>query len=76
MQIYLFDIAFIQVYCNDGQYSSTATILFQSPEDSVKSLFHESKGSIVNIIRSKDMVKSKAIYFWGQVNASSLAFMF
>lgn len=34
----------VQVYCNDGQYSSTATILFQSPEDSVKSLFHESKG--------------------------------
>lgn len=65
MQIYLFDIAFIQVYCNDGQYSSTATILFQSPEDSVKSLFHESKGSIVNIIRSKDMIKSKAfLYFW------------
>ncbi|XP_048761275.2 H(+)/Cl(-) exchange transporter 7-like [Ostrea edulis] len=34
----------VQFYCNDGQYSSTASILFQSPEDSVKSLFHESKG--------------------------------
>lgn len=48
MDIYIFSIAFnIQVYCNDGQYSSTATILFQSPEDSVKSLFHESKGLFV-----------------------------
>ncbi|XP_062570699.1 H(+)/Cl(-) exchange transporter 7-like isoform X2 [Saccostrea cucullata] len=35
----------VQFYCNDGQYSSTASILFQSPEDSVKSLFHDPKGT-------------------------------
>ncbi|XP_061182131.1 H(+)/Cl(-) exchange transporter 7-like [Saccostrea echinata] len=35
----------VQFYCNDGQYSSTASILFQSPEDSVKSLFHDAKGT-------------------------------
>ncbi|XP_029658020.1 H(+)/Cl(-) exchange transporter 7 isoform X1 [Octopus sinensis] len=31
----------MQFYCADGEYSSTATIILQTPEEMVKSLFHE-----------------------------------
>ncbi|KAK2180123.1 hypothetical protein NP493_458g02020 [Ridgeia piscesae] len=31
----------LQMYCLDGQYSSMAAIWFQTPEQSVKSLFHD-----------------------------------
>ncbi|XP_064608888.1 H(+)/Cl(-) exchange transporter 7-like [Liolophura sinensis] len=35
----------VQFFCKDGWYSSTATIFFQTPEASVKELFHEQPGS-------------------------------
>ncbi|KOX81276.1 H(+)/Cl(-) exchange transporter 7 [Melipona quadrifasciata] len=35
----------IQMYCNEGEYSAVATLWFQTPESSVRSLFHDPKGS-------------------------------
>jgi chloride channel 7 len=35
----------LQMYCNDGQSSSMATLWFQSPEASVRSLFHDPFGT-------------------------------
>ncbi|XP_046616599.1 H(+)/Cl(-) exchange transporter 7 isoform X1 [Neodiprion virginianus] len=35
----------IQMYCEDGKYSAVAALWFQTPESSVNSLFHDSKGS-------------------------------
>ncbi|KAF4520380.1 hypothetical protein B566_EDAN012885 [Ephemera danica] len=35
----------IQMYCGDGEYSVTAAIWFQTPEESVRSLFHDPPGS-------------------------------
>ncbi|KAK3090640.1 hypothetical protein FSP39_013333 [Pinctada imbricata] len=34
-----------QFFCNDGEYSSTASILFNTPEESLKKLFHEKPGT-------------------------------
>ncbi|XP_017797738.1 PREDICTED: H(+)/Cl(-) exchange transporter 7 [Habropoda laboriosa] len=39
----------IQMYCAEGQYSAVATLWFQTPESSVRSLFHDSKDSHNNI---------------------------
>ncbi|CAL7951003.1 unnamed protein product [Xylocopa violacea] len=35
----------IQMYCNEGEYSAAAALWFQTPESSVRSLFHDPKGS-------------------------------
>ncbi|CAH1794618.1 unnamed protein product [Owenia fusiformis] len=35
----------LQLYCEDGQYNSMATLWFQTPEESVKSLFHNHPGT-------------------------------
>ena len=35
----------IQMYCGDGQYSAIGSIWFQTPEASVRSLFHDPPGS-------------------------------
>ncbi|XP_053987126.1 H(+)/Cl(-) exchange transporter 7 [Hylaeus anthracinus] len=35
----------IQMYCNEGEYNVVATLWFQTPESSVRSLFHDPKGS-------------------------------
>ncbi|ESO84072.1 hypothetical protein LOTGIDRAFT_155388 [Lottia gigantea] len=35
----------VQFFCDDGQYSTTANIFFQTPESSVKDLFHNQPGS-------------------------------
>ncbi|CAG7629207.1 unnamed protein product [Allacma fusca] len=35
----------IQMYCGDGQYSAIGAIWFQTPEASVRSLFHDPPGS-------------------------------
>nr|CAD7202502.1 unnamed protein product [Timema douglasi] len=35
----------IQMHCSDGDYSAVAAIWFQTPESSVKSLFHDPPGS-------------------------------
>jgi len=35
----------IQMYCNDGQYHVLGAIWFQTPEQSVRSLFHDPPGS-------------------------------
>jgi chloride channel 7 len=35
----------LQVYCNDGEYNSMATMWFQTYESSVKSLFHDPSGT-------------------------------
>ncbi|XP_046582844.1 H(+)/Cl(-) exchange transporter 7-like isoform X1 [Haliotis rubra] len=35
----------IQFFCQDGYFSSTSSIFFQTPEASVKNLFHEDVGS-------------------------------
>ncbi|XP_011346366.1 H(+)/Cl(-) exchange transporter 7 [Ooceraea biroi] len=35
----------VQMYCAEGQYSAVASLWFQTPESSVRSLFHDSKGS-------------------------------
>ncbi|KAK1129883.1 hypothetical protein K0M31_019586 [Melipona bicolor] len=35
----------IQMYCNKGEYSAVAALWFQTPESSVRSLFHDPKGS-------------------------------
>lgn len=35
----------IQMYCNEGEYSAVAALWFQTPESSVRSLFHDPKGS-------------------------------
>ncbi len=34
----------IQMYCADGQYSALGAIWFQTPEASVRSLFHDPPG--------------------------------
>jgi len=35
----------IQMYCNDGEYNVIGAIWFQTPEQSVRSLFHDPPGS-------------------------------
>ncbi|CAB3367294.1 Hypothetical predicted protein [Cloeon dipterum] len=35
----------VQLYCGDGEYSAVASIWFQNPEASVRSLFHDPPGS-------------------------------
>lgn len=35
----------LQLYCNDGEYNAVAAIWFQTPEASVRSLFHDPPGS-------------------------------
>lgn len=35
----------IQMYCSDGEYNAVAAIWFQTPEASVRSLFHDPPGS-------------------------------
>ncbi|XP_076751058.1 chloride channel protein 7 [Xylocopa sonorina] len=35
----------IQMYCNEGEYSAAAALWFQTPESSVRSLFHDPQGS-------------------------------
>lgn len=35
----------LQLYCEDGQYNAVAAIWFQTPEASVRSLFHDPVGS-------------------------------
>ncbi|GAB1869003.1 Chloride channel protein [Camponotus japonicus] len=35
----------VQMYCAEGQYSAVASLWFQTPESSVRSLFHDPKGS-------------------------------
>ena len=35
----------VQAFCDDGQVSSVATLLLQTPEKSVRSLFHDPPGS-------------------------------
>ncbi|KAJ8318965.1 hypothetical protein KUTeg_004056 [Tegillarca granosa] len=34
-----------QIFCDDGQYSTTSSVLFQTPEESVKKMFHEPPGT-------------------------------
>jgi chloride channel 7 len=35
----------VQLFCNDGQYNAMAGLFFQTPEQSVRSLFHDPPGS-------------------------------
>lgn len=35
----------VQLYCDDGEYNAVAAIWFQTPEASVRSLFHDPAGS-------------------------------
>lgn len=35
----------VQLYCQDNEYSAVAALWFQTPEASVKSLFHDPPGS-------------------------------
>ena len=35
----------IQMYCDDGEYNVIGAIWFQTPEQSVRSLFHDPPGS-------------------------------
>ncbi|XP_076679949.1 chloride channel protein 7 [Andrena cerasifolii] len=35
----------IRMYCNEGEYNTVAALWFQTPESSVRSLFHDPKGS-------------------------------
>lgn len=35
----------IQLFCNDNEYNAAASLWFQTPESSVKSLFHDPPGS-------------------------------
>ncbi|KAL0110500.1 hypothetical protein PUN28_013839 [Cardiocondyla obscurior] len=35
----------VQMYCKDGQYNAVASLWFQTPESSVRSLFHDPKGA-------------------------------
>ncbi|XP_076626273.1 chloride channel protein 7 isoform X1 [Colletes latitarsis] len=35
----------IQMYCNEGEYNAVAALWFQTPESTVRSLFHDPKGS-------------------------------
>jgi len=39
-----FFMLFSQMYCGDGKSSSMATLWFQAPEASVRSLFHDEYG--------------------------------
>lgn len=34
----------VQFYCGDGEYNAVAAIWFQTPEASVRSLFHDPPG--------------------------------
>ncbi|KAL5017921.1 hypothetical protein ScPMuIL_003643 [Solemya velum] len=40
-----FESSAVQFFCVDGQYSATAAVLFQTPEESVKHLFHDQAGT-------------------------------
>ncbi|OAD54955.1 H(+)/Cl(-) exchange transporter 7 [Eufriesea mexicana] len=39
----------IQMYCKEGEYSAVAALWFRTPESSVRSLFHDPKGSYNDI---------------------------
>lgn len=38
-------LSFIQLFCADGEYNSMATAFFNTPERSVRSLFHNQPGN-------------------------------
>lgn len=37
-----------QLWCRKGEYSAVANLFFQSPEESVKSLFHSPASKLIN----------------------------
>ncbi|CAG0900265.1 unnamed protein product [Cyprideis torosa] len=39
----------VQLMCGDGQYNTLASIWFQTPEASVRSLFHDAAGSVLSL---------------------------
>ncbi|KAK2167560.1 hypothetical protein LSH36_26g05032 [Paralvinella palmiformis] len=39
----------LQVHCHDGQYSSMSALWFQTPEESVNSLFHDQKVALFGL---------------------------
>jgi len=53
----------IQMFCGDGQYSAIGAIWFQTPEASVRSLFHDPPG--INAIKYpvSRVVKWKLLQF-------------
>jgi chloride channel 7 len=44
----------IQLFCKDNEYNAAAALWFQTPEATVKSLFHDPPGEIMNL----------KLYFW------------
>lgn len=38
-----------QIFCKEGEYSAVAALWFQTPESTVRSLFHDSKGKFYSI---------------------------
>lgn len=42
----------IRLYCKEGEYSTAAALWFQTPESTVRSLFHDPKGEFSNNYRN------------------------
>ena len=65
----------IQLFCPDGQYNTMATIVFSTPEQAVRNLFHSEIGKeqnnfIINSIELFQLKKRK--FLLGTYNAWSL----
>jgi len=48
----------VQMYCSEGQYNAVASLWFQTPESSVRSLFHDPKG-IQHAINNNNIIKKQ-----------------
>ena len=45
----IFSVLFLQLYCADGEYNSMATTFFNTPERSVRNLFHNPPGKRIGL---------------------------
>lgn len=50
----------LQMYCGDGEYNSAAALWLRTPEESVKSFFHDQKGSF----RIPTVLSFTVVYFF------------
>lgn len=48
----------VEMYCAEGQYNAAASLWFQTPESSVRSLFHDPKG-IRHAISNNNNIKNE-----------------
>jgi chloride channel 7 len=51
------------MFCKDGEFNAVAAIWFQTPEASVRALFHDQPGKVLEILYLKNVRSELKIYF-------------